>query len=253
MKLRPNRTSIALAMLSMAMLSHAELPLDPHCWKITFPKPGPTGGALEVLNPRFSEILTGTSELPEDLRKYLRCSEDELVLTSEYTGVTTSSNTSYSRTELRQMIGAEQHNWLLDRERKLECRLKVSDLQGGANKLFIMQIHGKAPESKPLLKVIWEKGYIRLLTKAGPKLKDFKKQQKYTEVGTDTWFTCAIHASPESLDVYVNGEKIESFGSDVLAYWPDGNTYYFKAGNYLQHDTEGAGATVTFSAIRLEP
>lgn len=246
------KTLATLAISLVATVACAELPLDPTHWKITFPVANSSGNALEVLNPTFSDILKGTSELDEELKEYLQLSKNEIALTCEYTGVTTSTRTRYSRTELRQMDGAKQKNWTLDHERKLECRLKVSDLEGGANKLYFMQIHGKKPESKPLLKVIWDKGYVRLLSKNGPELKDFKRKEKYTKVGTEEWFTCAIHASRNSLDIYVNDEKIESFGSEVLDHWPEDNTYYFKAGNYLQEKTPGAKATVTFSSIRLE-
>jgi hypothetical protein len=250
--MRTLKSMIALSLILTTVSAIAESPVDPSLWKVTFPVAGEKGNALEILNPELSNILTGKSALPEELTKYLQFSDDEIVFVSDYTGVTTSSNTPFSRTELRQMTGADEQNWKLDKMRKLECRLKVSDLLGGANKLFFMQIHGHKPESKPLLKVIWEKGYVRLLTKSGTNLNDFKTQQNYTKVGEDRWFTCVIHASPESLDVFVNGEKIESFGRDVLKHWPEENTYYFKAGNYLQHDESGAGATVTFSSIQLE-
>lgn len=38
---------------------------------------------------------------------------------------------------------------------------KITSIDSGATKLTFMHIHGKAPESEPLLKCIWEKGSIR--------------------------------------------------------------------------------------------
>lgn len=225
--------------------------LDGSSWKITFPAAGPNRNALEIRNPEFSEILGGKRALPAGLERYFRVTRDALVFTTPYTGVTTSSGTKYSRTELREMSGAEENNWTLETGGSLECRLKVSGLKGGASKIIFMQIHGKAPESKPLLKCVWEKGYVRLLTKSGPKLKEFSRKSKYTRVGEDRWFICSIRAGAEALSVEVDGEVVESFGRDILGSWPEDNTYYFKAGNYLQHDTEGAEATVTFSRIAL--
>jgi hypothetical protein len=149
------------------------------------------------------------------------------------------------------MNGGEEANWTLAETGSMTARLKISALEGGANKLFFMQIHGKAPASEPLLKCIWEKGYIRLLTKTGPKLKDLSRQSKYTAVGLDEWFTCSIEVDHDALMIQINGETIETYGRDVLDYWPAENTYYFKAGNYLQDDTPGAAATVVFSSLAV--
>jgi hypothetical protein len=114
-----------------------------------------------------------------------------------------------------------------------------------------MQIHGKAPESKPLLKCIWEKGWIRFLTKSGEKLNDYSRQNKYVEIGLNEWFSCSVKADRKSLRIQINGITVESFGSEVLDFWPENNTYYFKAGNYLQDDRAGTGATVIFSSVSV--
>jgi len=219
-------------------------------WKITFPTKSPKGNALEIRNPEFSRRLKSAAGFPDDLNKYFRRTEEGLVFHAEYTGVTTSSATKYSRTELREMSGPDEHNWTLDKPGRLTCKLKIAKLEGGANKLFFMQIHGKRPKSKPLIKCIWEKGRIRLLTKGGKNLKDLKRKSHYANVPVDQWFTCTIRISREALSVSVNGKTVETYAADeVLKFWPKDNTYYFKAGNYLQHNTPGAKATVVFASI----
>lgn len=225
--------------------------IDSDAWKITFPVKNSKGNALEILNPEFSRYVKDEVSFPSPLNKYFYKTNEGLVFFTEYTGATTSSGTKYSRTELREMRGREQNNWTLAEGGSLQARLKVMDLQGDANKVIFMQIHGRAPESKPLLKCIWEKGNIRLLTKTGAKLKDLKRKQKYVDVGQDNWFTCAINVNSNTINILVNGKTIESFGPEVLGSWPKNNTYYFKAGNYLQHDQPGAGAKLVFSSIAV--
>jgi hypothetical protein len=224
--------------------------LDGAAWKITFPAKGPKGNALEISNPEFSTYLKRPEGFPEDLRRFFHRSKEGLVFVTEYTGVTTSSRTKYSRTELREMSGGDDHDWTLDKGGRLTCKLKIADLEGGANKIIFMQIHGKAPESKPLLKCIWEKGRLRLLTKGGKGLKDIRKKQSYVEIPPHQWFTCAIRVNRKALEIQIDGKTIETYTADeVLDFWPDGNTYYFKAGNYLQHDKPGTKATVVFASI----
>ncbi len=220
-------------------------------WKITFPVAGEKGNALEMKNPDFSACISNDCTFPENLAPYVYPVSGGVAFHTEYTGVTTSSKTKYSRTELREMNGNTEAGWTLDEERTMNARLKIAALAGGADKLFFMQIHGMDPASEPLLKCIWEKGYIRLLTKSGPRLKDFSRQPKYTAVGLDEWFTCSIHVDREALSIKINGETIETYGRDVLDSWPEGNTYYFKAGNYLQNNTPGASSTVVFSSLAI--
>ncbi|MCF7847984.1 MAG: polysaccharide lyase family 7 protein [Kiritimatiellales bacterium] len=225
--------------------------IDGEDWKITFPVAGPKGSALEILNPAFSTCFNRDCMLPDGLNRYLHHTGEGLVFFTDYTGVTTSSRTKYSRTELREMRGSEECNWTLSEGGALNARLKVISLAGGANKIIFMQIHGKSPESKPLLKCIWEKGRIRLLTKSGKKLKDLSRKRQYADIALNEWFTCSIRVNREFLRIRINGETVETFGPEVLDCWPEGNTYYFKVGNYLQHNRAGAGATVVFSSIAV--
>lgn len=67
----------------------------------------------------------------------------------------------------------------------------------------------------------------------------------------DEWFTCSIKVNHDTLTVQINGETVETCRPDVLDDWPAENTYYFKAGSYLQHDTPDAAATVVFSSLTV--
>ena len=163
-------------------------------------------------------------------------------------------NSEYCRTELREMrkgSGDDEFEWTLSEGGTLELRLKIGPLSGGAEKLIFAQIHGHRPESKPLLKCIWEKGHLRLLTKTGKKLKDHKERQRYLALPEGRWFTCRIEARADQVSVAVDGEVVERFQHRHLRFWPEGNTFYFKVGNYLQEKREGSAATVTISRISL--
>ncbi|MCF8378993.1 MAG: polysaccharide lyase family 7 protein [Bacteroidales bacterium] len=226
---------------------------DPYFWKITFPLENPeTGNALEVLNPEFSSYVLGEEAWPAELAEYFYTTDEGQAFYCKFMGATT-PNTDYARTELREMVGPDQHNWTLQTGGHLYGRVKITDFEENANKLFFMQIHGKLPSDKPLLKCIWEKGVIRLITKSGERLVDYKKGDngKYVEVGEE-WFTCNIDVDTAAMIVKINGQIIEVFDrEEVLQYWPSNNTYYFKAGNYLQHDNEGAAAKVIYSGLEV--
>ncbi len=218
-------------------------------WKSTLPVAGPKGDALEMLNPGFSACLQQECTFPDGLNKFFYRTSEGLVFRTECTGVTTSSETDYSRTELREMNGSTEANWTLADSRSLEARLKISALEGGTDKIIFMQIHGKAPESQPLLKCVWERGSIRLLTKTGAKLKDLSRRQRSAHIGIGEWFTCSIKANQNALTIQINGETVESYGRDGLDSWPAENTCHFKVGNYLQDSTPGAAAVVVYSSI----
>ncbi|RMD77159.1 MAG: polysaccharide lyase family 7 protein [Lentisphaerae bacterium] len=225
---------------------------DSRKWKITFPVSGPGKNALEIRNPQFSRYVAFPETMPPVLRKYFHQSEEGLVFHTEYTGVTTSSATRYSRTELREMLDDTEYDWTFDQTARLHCRLKIARLAGGANKLIFMQIHGKKPVARPFIKAIWEKGRIRFLVKTGKKLMDREKKRVYANIPAGEWFTCTICINRRRLVIKLNGQVVETYTADeLMRYWPAQNTYYFKAGNYLQHTYAGARATVVFSTIEV--
>ncbi|NJL70734.1 MAG: polysaccharide lyase family 7 protein [Candidatus Competibacteraceae bacterium] len=133
----------------------------------------------------------------------------------------------------------------------LDFRFKIGPLKGGADKIIFAQIHGHHPESKPLLKCIWENGYLRLLTKTGASLDDHGKKQRYLPLAEGQWVTCRIVAGADEVSVFIDGEMVERFGRDLLHFWPAKNTFYFKLGNYLQEKAKESAATVSIAEIKL--
>lgn len=221
-------------------------------WKLSLPMASSKGNSKEIMSDTLKTYLQKPTSIPKNIIPYFHISQEGLVFHCVYTGVTTSSRTKYSRSEFREIKSGQEHNWPIDAEPSLSCRLKISDLAPKTNKLIFMQIHGHAPSSKPLIKCIWEKGKIKILSKSGKDLKDFKKKETYEKIAADTWFNCRIIVRNKGISIFINDQMVEFFSQEeVLSYWPKENTYYFKAGNYLQHTHQNAAASVVFSEINL--
>ena len=58
-------------------------------------------------------------------------------------------------------------------------------------------------------------------------------------------------AGADEVSVAIDGEVVESFDQRHLQFWPEENTFYFKAGNYLQEMDEESAATVSISHLSL--
>ena len=99
-------------------------------------------------------------------------------------------NSSYSRTELREQMvsGSDSHNWTFIEGGKIKGRLRMDetsrDSSGKPHRVIVMQIHGRLTDEQrnlinqkdnnapPIMKVYWTDGYVRLKSKV---LKDPSK------------------------------------------------------------------------------
>ncbi|MGJ8644760.1 MAG: polysaccharide lyase family 7 protein [Luteolibacter sp.] len=241
--------SVLLAVCAVA----GEPGIDAQSWKITFPLANPRGQALEVRNPEFAGYVSDPDSIPEEHARFFRKEDGVYVFYCE-AGRATTENSKYCRTELREMggkTGGEEYQWTLEKGGTMEVRFKIGSLEGGADKLMFAQIHGHRPESKPLLKCIWDNGYLRLLTKSGEELTDHEEKKRYLPLAKGEWYTCKVVASADEVSVAIDGEVVERFDRSVLGFWPEENTYYFKTGNYLQEKDEGCAATVLISEVSV--
>ena len=125
----------------------------------------------------------------------------------------------------------------------MEGVYKVTDMKD-ANKTFVMQIHGKSPSDEVLLKVIFDKGNIRMLTKrrSGSSWKDHEPSNSKIWVGYNKDVRTKITVNGSGLQVFVNGSRRMHISmSELRKSWSSNNTFYFKAGNYLQHNNKKFG------------
>jgi hypothetical protein len=244
---------LLIGLVSFPAIGWADLEIDPKNWKVTLPLPNGKGEALEVTNPDFERYLADPDAIPGKHARFFRREGGAMIFYCPAGGATT-KNTDYPRSELREMevdTGENEYEWTLMEGGALELRFKVGPFEEGAEKLMFAQIHGHEPERKVLLKCLWHKGHLRIKGKSGEKLKDYEVQRRYLPLNEGEWYTCRIEASKEAVSVAMDGVVIETFGREVLKYWPADNTYYFKAGNYLQERKEGRAATVSISHISV--
>lgn len=239
-------------------------------WKLQLPINDPK----EVQPPELEE-KTRSGEL----KPYFYFTEGgELVFFAR--PLETTPNSRYSRTELREQLvpGSDDANWTLDDGGTMRGRLRLDEIShdddGKPYRTIVAQIHGRLTDAQveqigaeshnapPLIKVYWEKGRIRILTK---RLKDQDASEEEIlhrsaweddepfvfseEVGYDP-FELELRALRGRIEVTLNRRETHVFETPSLIRWSFEN--YFKAGNYLQTTDEDAHATVIYYTLEVE-
>lgn len=245
--------------------------IDLNNWKVTLP----VGNPSEVEPP---EILNYASNPALQEFMYNDSTDGSLVFYT-YPGSTT-ANSSYSRTELREQMvpGSNSVNWKFSDGAIMEGELALQEISkeasGKDHRTMVMQIHGRlsniqrdvigasSNNAPPVLKVYWQNSKIRLVTKV---LKDKNvsdldvlktsswtdgAEHYFSEVVNNDRFKLKIEASFGKLSVTLNDSETKVIESSDLERW-DIFENYFKAGNYLQSRDEGAFAKVKYYALKV--
>lgn len=238
--------------------------IDLKNWKVTLP----IGNPQEVYPPEILSYASNSTLLPF---MYNDSTDGSLVFHT-YPGATT-SNTSYSRTELRELLdgGDGKTNWKFADGGRIKGRLKIGDISVGSSgydKTIVMQIHGRLTDEQknligakdnnapPILKLSWQSGKIRLFTKV---LKDTTIND-IDVLREDSWddkaisFNKSVNFDEFTLEVIVNDGRMEVILNDQesmvfddihIKRWGVFDNY-FKAGNYLQTTATGSFAKVKY-------
>lgn len=243
--------------------------IDLSHWKVTLPI-AENGKTIEVEPP---EILNYTNN--EMLKEFMyNDTEDGSLVFYTYPAAST-QNSSYSRTELREQMvsGSNSTNWTFAEGGRIKGSLSVPFISKDSNneyhRTIVMQIHGRLTNEQrdrigatdnnapPVLKIYWQKGKIRVLTKV---LKDLNASGDDI-LTTDAWqsdegfvFAEEIGDQKFSLEVIVTEGRMEVIlNENESVVYDDINMQkwgvfenYFKAGNYLQTIDAGASATVKY-------
>lgn len=246
--------------------------IDLSNWKVTLPIGNPT----EVHPPEILEYGTN-----ETLRPFFyNDSVNGALVFYTYPGATT-ANTSYSRTELRELINPSDRgktNWTFKQGGNMKGKLQMGDVSkdtdGKYHRTIIMQIHGRLTDAQrdligeddnnapPMLKIYWTYGYVRVKTKV---LKDLNASD--TEIlHTTAWgdddghtfeeyvgfepFTLEVKVSEGSMEVILNNNETVVYNDIHIQKWGVFENY-FKAGNYLITKDEGAFATVKYYELEV--
>ncbi len=246
--------------------------IDLSHWKVTLP----IGDPMEIAAP---EILNYATD--ERLKSFMYNDSTDGSLVFYTYPVSSTANSSYSRTELReQMIpGNNNVNWTFEEGGKMRGTLSVPEISKNENgeydKTIVMQIHGRLTNEQrdligeddnnapPILKIYWFKGKVRVKTKI---LKDVNASD--TEIlKTDAWgddegynfseevghnrFTLEINASKGRLEVTLNDKESIVYDDVHKRRW---NIFknYFKAGNYLSSTNPDSFAFVKYYDLTVE-
>ncbi|WP_420572107.1 polysaccharide lyase family 7 protein [Kordia sp.] len=256
---RPTPTAVETPSEESPTVNYADINFSN--WKVTLPVDENNNGKPDEYQP--NELVNfGYQDLaPVQPYMYDDTTDESLVF---YTfPASSTANSSYSRTELRELINTSnaRENWTLAEGGTMRGRLKVVDISENNNssdtyhKVIVMQIHGIISEEDmeihdfssnngpPLIKIYWKDGYVwshkkslidentsgdDLLDTSNNTWYDIKQNLGY--VGFDA-FDFSIEASDAKIIVTLNNESSYTYEDVSLDKWPFEN--YFKAGNYL--------------------
>lgn len=240
-------------------------------WKVTLPVGNPTS----VMPPEILEYATNTV-----LKPYMYNDSIEGALVFYTKPGTSTPNSSYSRTELREQMvpGSDNDNWTFAEGGVIKGRLRMDetshDSSGKPHRVIVMQIHGRLSDEQrdlinqkdnnapPIMKVYWTDGYVRLKSKV---LKD--PSLGYPGIlHTDAWdndsghtfseyvgyepFTLEIKASQGKMEVTLNETFTYSYSGNDIRQWGVFENY-FKAGNYLNTTDSNAFSRVKYYTLEV--
>ena len=163
----------------------------------------------------------------------------------------TTENGKYPRSELRQLCNPtakyeDSYNWYVNSYNYIEATYKIGKLDSSSRKVVIQQIHGF--NVAPLIKIQYESNKLYALIKTD-KSGDNEDKVLVGQVDDDEKFTLRTTVtSSGNLKVYFNGDLQTTY--NVASYWGDYSNY-FKAGNYLQSNSDSAYSYVHIYALTV--
>lgn len=250
--------------------------IDLSHWKVTTPaldgsKP------LEVSPPEILDYATNEALKPYMYNDSLRGA----IVFHAFPSQSTTRNTKYSRSELReQMVPGENNvNWTFKQgaymKGKLSMKEVTRDADGKYHRVIIMQIHGRLTNEQrdligeddnnapPMLKIYWDNGKIRVKTKVLKNLNCTYEEMLHEEAwGNDDGFnfeqevgfrkfTLEVKVTEGKLVVVLNKNEFKVYKNIHMQKW-DIFENYFKAGNYFQTRDDGAYAKVNYYELEIK-
>ena len=210
---------------------------------------------------------------------YNDSSKGTLVFYAKPTSSTT-KNTKYSRSELREQMvpGDNNTNWTFAQGGTLKGKIAMEevsrDSDGKYHRVIIMQIHGRLTNEQrdligaadnnapPILKIYWDKGKIRVKTKVLKNLDLTDTEILHEEAWDDDEgfnfeqevgfrkFSLEVQVSEGKMVIILNDTEYAVYESIHIKRWGVFENY-FKAGNYFQSRDEGSYAKVKFYELEV--
>ena len=240
-------------------------------WKVTLPIGNPTSvSPPEILNYATNAVL----------RPYMYNDSIEGALVFYTKPGTSTANSSYSRTELReQMVSGSDHtNWTFSQGGKIKGRLQMDEISkdssGKPHRTIVMQIHGRLTNAQrdligqkdnnapPIMKIYWTNGYIRLKSKVLKNPSAGSPDLLHTDAwGDDSGYTFpeAVGYEPFTLEITARSGYMEVILNETHKYSYSGIDMqkwgvfenYFKAGNYLATTDSNAFARIKYYTLEV--
>jgi len=243
-------------------------------WKVTLPVDIDNNGSPDEYLP--GELVDDAYRDLEAIKEFMYDdTSDGSIVFYTYPGVST-TNSSYSRTELRELINPDnaRDNWSLSEGGEMVGTLKIDDVSedNGSNndyhRVIVMQIHGiisqqdmdefgfSSNNGPPLLKMYWKNGFLWAHKKS--LVDESIDGNDLLDTSSDTWtdikhnfgyvgfeaFEFRITATAGKLELQLNNETPFVYEDVSLSKWPFEN--YFKAGNYLNSTNPDAYAYIKY-------
>ncbi|WP_246147000.1 polysaccharide lyase family 7 protein [Seonamhaeicola marinus] len=245
--------------------------IDLNNWKVTLPIGDPT----EVEPPEILNYATNETLKPF----FYNDSVNGALVFHTYPGTST-ANSSYSRTELREQMvpGSNSTNWTFKQGGTMKGKLQMSEVSKDSNNKYhrtiIMQIHGRLTNAQrdligeddnnapPMLKIYWHYGYVRVKTKVLKNLNASDTEILHTSAWGDDEgynfeeyvgfnpFTLEVKVSEGKMEVILNDTENVVYNDVHMEKWGVFENY-FKAGNYLATKDEGAFATLKYYELEV--
>ena len=250
--------------------------IDLSHWKVTLPVLNDKGKPYEISPPEINDFANDEIAKPY---MYIDSTKGAIVFHAMPTNSTT-RNTKYSRSELREQMvpGKNNVNWTFKQGGYMKGKLSIEDVsrdsKGKHHRVIIMQIHGRLTNEQrdligeddnnapPILKIYWDKGKIRVKTKLLKNLnasvpeilhddawandKGFNFEQ---EVGFRK-FTLEVKVSDGKMVIVLNNSEYKVYENIHIKKWGVFENY-FKAGNYFQSRDEEAYAKVNYYNLEV--
>ncbi len=251
--------------------------IDLSNWKVTIPVNNANGKPLEVSPPEIKNYATN-----EALKPYMYNDSTKAggLVFYAYPTNSTTANTKYSRSELREQMvpGKNNVNWTFKQGGNMKGKLAIEDISkdknGKYHKTIVMQIHGRLTNEQrdligakdnnapPILKIYWQNGKIRVKTKVLKMLKlsgntllheeAWDNDEGFTfeqEVGFRK-FILEVKVSEGKMVVVLNNNEFKVYKNIHMKKWGIFENY-FKAGNYFQSREEGSFARVKYYELTV--
>ena len=248
-------------------------------WKVTLPVDENNNGSPDEYQP--SQLINNNYRTLEAVKPYMYDdTSDGSIVFYTFPDVST-TNSSYSRTELRELINPNnsKENWTLIEGGTMMGKLKVAHVTNNPGstttfpRVIVMQIHGiisiedmatygfSSNNGPPLLKITWIDGYLWAYKKS--LVNENTDGDDLLDVSSNTWsdikhnfgyvgyepFTFKITATSGKLELQLNDGTPFIYEDISLAKWPFEN--YFKAGNYLGSVDPNASSTIKYYELTV--